>query len=215
MTTETPAKKKRDVLQTVSLTLSGLLSPLLVPTYACAMTLWITPLAILPERMRFVLAAIIFLITAAVPMGLIIYLMRTGRVSDSSISDRRQRTIPYLVTALAYVGAAMFLGYEHAPHWLSCFYSGAAFACLVALVVNTRWKISAHLTTMGGQCALTLFIATFRLGIVNMLAWISLMFVLAGAVGTARLYLHRHTPAQVYAGFALGFIVEWVFMCWL
>ncbi len=213
MTTETTSH--HNILHTIALTLSAVFSPLLVPTYACAMTLWITPLAILPERMRFAVAAVIFLITAAVPMGLIIYLMRTGKVGDSAISVRRQRTVPYLVTAIAYVGAAVFLGCEHAPRWLTCFYSGAAFACLVALAINTAWKISAHLTTIGGLCALVLFIATFRLGIVNMLAWVSVVFVLAGAVGTARLCLHRHTPGQVYAGFALGFIVEWIFMCWL
>lgn len=213
MSNETPSP--HNIVHTASLTLSAVLSPLLVPTYACAIALWITPLAILPERMRFALAAIIFLITAAVPMGVIIYMMRTGRVADSALSVRKQRTVPYLVTAIAYVCAAMFLGYEHAPRWMTCFYIGASMACLLALVINTAWKISAHLTTMGGLCALVLFIAAFRLGIVNMLVWVSVVFVLAGAVGSARLYLQRHTPAQVYAGFAMGLIVEWIFLCWL
>ncbi len=211
MSTETT----NPIVQKASLTLSAIFSPLLVPTYACAIALWITPLAILPERMRFALAAIIFLITSALPLGVIIYMMRTGKVADSALSDRKQRTVPYLLAALAYVGATVLLGFEHAPRWLTCFYAGAAFACLAALVVNTSWKISAHMTTMGGLCALVLFIATFRLGIVNMVAWVSVIFVMAGAVGSARLYLHRHTLAQVYAGFALGFTVEWVFMYWL
>lgn len=211
----TDQEKKGDALQTVSLTLSTIFSPLLVPTYACAIALWITPLAILPERMRFALAVLIFIITAALPMGTIIYLMRIGKVQDAALSERRHRTVPYLITAATYVAAAMFLGYEHAPRWLISFYVGATFACLIALVINTSWKISAHATTMGGLCTLVLFIGAFHLGIVNMLAWISVIFVITGAVMSSRIYLHRHTPAQVYAGFFLGLIIEWVFMCWL
>ena len=39
--------------------------------------------------------------------------------------------------------------------------------------------------------------------------------VLCGAVGTARLVLDKHTPAQVYAGWALGAACCTVFLSFL
>ncbi len=199
-------------LETVSMALSGVFSPLLVPTYACAVALWITPLAYLPERVRFLTSVVICLITAALPMATIIFLIKAGKVSDSAVSNRRERTVPYIVTSLCYLGAAFYMGFNRAPHWLTFFFAGACFACLLALVINTMWKISAHATTMGGLCGMILYIAMNNLGMVWMMWWISGAFLLTGAVGSARLYLNRHSPAQVYSGWIMGLVTTYLFM---
>jgi membrane-associated phospholipid phosphatase len=36
---------------------------------------------------------------------------------------------------------------------------------------------------------------------------LSLLFLIGGLVGTARLILEKHTNIQVYAGFVLGFLI--------
>ncbi|MCC8113708.1 MAG: hypothetical protein LIP03_06865 [Bacteroidales bacterium] len=192
--------------------LSAVFSPLLVPTYACAIALWITPLSVLSERIRLSVSLIVFAITALVPLGAILFLMRSGKVADPAISNRRERDIPYMITGLCYIGAALVLAYMHASHWLTFFYAGATFAVIAAVVINTWWKISAHTTTFGGLTAMVFFIAYHGYGIVWMMPWLSVVILLAGAIGSARLYLKRHSDAQVYAGFAMGFIVEYVFM---
>ncbi|MCM1451394.1 MAG: hypothetical protein NC102_03990 [Clostridium sp.] len=198
---------KKGIVNTASLVLSGVFSPLLVPTYACAIALWITRLSILPERTRFLLSLIVFMVTAVVPMAVIILMMRMGKVSDTAISDRKQRGIPFIVTALCYLGVFFFMNQIHAPHWLAMFFLGAFASTAVAMVINLFWKISAHGMVMGGLCALVLFIAYKGLGTVWMLPWITAAVLLAGAVGSARLYLGRHTPGQVYAGLVLGLVV--------
>lgn len=202
------------VIEKISLWLSAIFSPLLVPTYACAIALWITPLAMLSERTRLLLSLLIFAFTAAVPMATIIFMIRAGKVADSSISNRKERTIPYLVTLCCYLGAALFLWTKHAPLWLSNFFGGAAVAIIFALLVNNllKWKISAHSSCMGGLCAMVYFIAAHHFGIVMMMPWLVGAMMLAGAVGSARLYLRRHTQAQVYAGFLMGLVVEYVAM---
>lgn len=203
---------KKKWLENTSLTLSAVFSPILVPTYACALAFWITKLSFLPERTRLLVSIVVFLITAAFPMATIIFLIKSGKVSDAALSNKRERGLPYLITAIAYLGAAAYLGYQHAPHWLTFFYGGACFICLLALVINIGWKISAHATTMGGLCALSIFIAYHHLNVVWMMPWISAIFIFTGAVGSARLYLHRHSPAQVYAGFFMGIVIEYIFM---
>lgn len=192
--------------------LSGIFSPLLVPTYAMAMALWITNLAFLTERVRFIVSLVIFLITAAIPMATIIFMMRMGYVSDTSISDRKQRGVPYIVTGLCYVGAAVYLYVIHAPHWLAWFFIGAFASSAIALVINLWWKISAHGMVMGGLCAMLFFIAINHMAIVWMLPWITGGLIFSGAVGSSRLLLKRHTPWQVYCGWLMGFVVEYAFM---
>ncbi len=206
------SKGRKGIVNTISLVLSAVLSPLLVPTYACAIALWITHLAILPERTRFLVSLIVFLLTSAVPMGVIIFMMRSGKVGDSAISNRRERGVPFMVTAACYLIVWFFMWRIRAPHWLAMFFAGACASTVAAFVINLWWKISAHGMVMGGLCAMVLFIAIQGIGVVWMLPWITVAFLLAGAVGSARLYLGRHTPAQVYAGFMLGLCVEMAFL---
>ena len=207
-----PGHGPAGAVNTLSLLLTGVFSPLLVPTYACAMALWITHLAILPERTRFLVSLIVFLLTAAAPLAVIIFMMRAGKVSDSSISHRRERGVPFLVTALCYLGVYLFMTHIRAPHWLAMFYAGACASTVMAFVINLFWKISAHGMVMGGLCAMVLFIAVKGLAVVWMMPWITGVVLIAGAVGSARLYLGRHTPWQVYAGLLLGAAVESIFL---
>lgn len=207
-----PSREGKGFGRKVSLLLSAVFSPLLVPTYACAIALWITHLAILPERTRFFVSLIVFLITGAAPMATIIFMMRAGKVSDTAISHRKERGVPFIVTAVCYLGVYLFMASIRAPHWLGMFFAGAFASTMIAFVINLYWKISAHGMVMGGLCAMVLFIALDGLGVVWLMPWITGAVLLAGAVGSARLYLHRHTPGQVYAGLLLGLGVELLFL---
>lgn len=205
-------KSYNKALLIASQTLSAVFSPVLVPTIATFMALWLSRLSALPLGTRLSVAVIVFAITCLVPVAVIVMMMKMGKVSDSSISDRKQRGVPYTVTGLCYIATAVIMSVKYAPHWFVYFFAGAAVAVAIAFFINFAWKISAHGTTMGGLIALTVFLSARGLATAPMLPWIIAAVVAAGAVGSARLYLERHTPAQVYAGIALGFAVEYIAM---
>lgn len=196
----------------ISQTLSAVFSPLVVPTIAAFLSVWLSPLSSLSTGTRLSVVSIVFGLTCIAPMAVIIVMMKMGKVSDSSISNRKERVIPYTITGLCYIATAIVMALKHAPHWFVYFFCGAAVAVAIAFFINFSWKISAHGTTMGGLVALTIFLSAKGLAVAPMLPWILAAVVAAGAVGSARLYLKRHTPAQVYAGLALGFAVEYVAM---
>lgn len=206
-------KEKKTFLEKIALVLSTVFSPLVVPTLACAITFMITPLAQFGnETFRFTACFIVFCITTLVPVAVIAYLMRIGRVSDSAISDPRQRGIPYAVACVCFLLAAVYLWWVDMPHWLVMFFGGACFATLFAALINILWKISAHAITMGGLVALMAYIAINNYYIVAILPWLAGVIVASGLVGSARLLLHRHTVGQVYAGWFFGLVVELVFL---
>ena len=202
-------------MEQISKWLSAVFSPILSPTFVFAGALWITPLAEASERTRLISALGVFLITAMIPLATIIVLMRLGKVSDTAITDRRQRTLPFIVAILSYVGAALYIRGIHGPVWVTLFFLGAAAAATCALAINTRWKISAHATSMAGMTTFYVWLTTHGLCLYGMLPWISGCVLLCGAVGTARLVLDKHTPAQVYAGWALGAACCTVFLSFL
>ncbi|MDE6498858.1 MAG: phosphatase PAP2 family protein [Muribaculaceae bacterium] len=194
----------RPVLDRVAQIVSDVLSPLAVPTYCMAMAMWITPLQILPERTRMGATLGVAFITGIVPLCVLLLMLRAGMVSDLSLSRRRQRLVPMLVTVAAYLGAALYLHLLHAPVWLVAFFIGASLATTVAGIITIKWKISAHGCAMGGMAGMMLWLTAARMATVNAMLWLSIVIVLGGIVGTSRLILDRHTPAQVACGWLLG-----------
>ncbi len=186
--------------------LSIIFSPLLVPTYGMMLTAFLTLLLFLPTGLLWTAIGITFVLTAVLPASTIALLYRAGVISDPGLNSRQERFIPYGVVILCYLGCAFFFYRASAPVWLPLFFSGAALATLINVIVNLRWKISAHAAGMGGLVALLLRVVVSHYALVDMTVWISVAIILSGMVMTARVYLERHTLGQVLAGFADGFL---------
>ena len=187
--------------------LSVVFSPLFAATISLAIALWATPLARQAMSARLTVLAMVFVITALVPLGVIIALMRSGRVSDLAISDRRQRALPFAVTTACYLAGALLLRSCSAPAWLCGYFVGAAAAAAIAIIISTRWKISAHALGMGGITGMILWLAIKGLLTLSPLPAMAVAVIASGAVAAARIFLGRHTPAQTYAGWALALAI--------
>lgn len=186
--------------------ISFIFSPLLVPTYGVWVAMNTTVLSELPARVLWGVPGVTFLITCILPLMAIAGMWRLGSVSDPGLNERTERTAPFTVTAVSYILCAVYLSKANAPSWLVLFMVGATFATVVSLIVNRWWKISAHMAAMGGLFGLTVRIALSDFATADMLWWVAGVAVCCGLVGTARIGLERHTPWQVAAGWANGFV---------
>lgn len=184
--------------------ISIIFNPLLIPTFAMAMAMILTPMAGLPLLTRIGATAVITVLTAVLPMMLIISLHSLKMVSNTSLTERRERIIPYSATCVLYIIAMIYLSKASAPQWLTNMMFGATVALVAVTLISLRWKISAHLTGMGGLCAFIAVLST-TYGASPSVMWVLIASVLiSGIVGVARLGLGSHTPAQAGAGFLLG-----------
>ena len=144
-------------------------------------------------------------LTLLIPVILLLYMWRKGYIDSLHMHDSKQRTTPYIYTLICYCFWAYFL---HATLQLPIFMLlvaiGAIVALLIVTIINHWWKISAHLTGIGGllggicSFALNYSILPIYLIIIALLLSLLLMY--------ARLYLNAHTPLQVVCGFLLGLI---------
>jgi membrane-associated phospholipid phosphatase len=155
----------------------------------------------LPMPDSLIWAVIYGFVISLLPILFVIWLLNTGRIMELHMSDTSERHLPYLVGvacgALLYGIVVIFDG----PQLLKCL---ALFDMLIlsALgIINTRWLISFHASAISAAWVIT--------GL--MFGWAASLIVVPFviAVVIVRLYLKRHSPAQVAAGFLLGVISIW------
>ena len=194
----------------IAKTVSIILMPLFMPTYGIALLMFMPPYS-LPNmhfyRLLTISSTLFF--TCLIPGGLIFWMKKTGYISSLTLDERKQRTVPYLLSAISFIAWASFLMEKlHAPHYLVAVAIGAAVALLLVLLVNLRWKISAHLTGWGGFMG-GFFGICFQYGI-NPVSLLILLCLIAGLLIWARLYLHAHTPMQTVTGLYTGFFCSFI-----
>ncbi|MDE6085536.1 MAG: hypothetical protein K2G40_03935, partial [Muribaculaceae bacterium] len=145
-------------------------------------------------------------VTIMLPVIAIYILPATGRISAPLLNNRHDRTIPFAVTALCYLGLSGYLWKIHAPGWMTAFMLGAAALVGIVLIINSFWKISGHAAGLGGLTALTVFL-TYRGFSLGGLSLPAMIIILSGIVCTCRLLLNRHSLSQVAAGYFLSLVV--------
>lgn len=195
------------LLHILSQACSIVLYPMLMPLYGMLLffTSTQTLLPLLPTAYIVIGIVGTMVLTLVIPVILLLYMWRKGYIDSLHMHDSKQRTTPYIYTLICYCFWAYFL---HATLQLPIFMLlvaiGAIVALLIVTIINHWWKISAHLTGIGGllggicSFALNYSILPIYLIIIALLLSLLLMY--------ARLYLNAHTPLQVVCGFLLGLI---------
>jgi len=86
---------------------------------------------------------------------------------------------------------------------------GVAFALsFTYLLFNINIKTSLHMLGIGGIIGFVMVISyEYQL---NFNALLAGLFILAGLIGLSRLALNAHRPKEVYIGFMLGIISQWM-----
>ena len=186
--------------------LSTMFSPLLMPTYGVFLTLWVSVLCTMSYGRRVEVLLVCMSITCIIPLIFLSVLQHFKMVSNLHVDVREQRLIPYLFAAFCYAVAAYYLYYSHQPQWFIIFMVGGAVSVVVMAIINLKWKISAHMAGIGGVIALIYQIHVQGLSAFDLFWVLCLAILLAGALGSARLILRRHTIWQVLAGAVVGFL---------
>jgi membrane-associated phospholipid phosphatase len=207
---------ERSFEKKIAIIFSYLFHPLLMPTYGFAFLFftknYISELT--PLNLKLIILSVTAIFTFVLPTINAFILLKMGRIKSLEMETNSERIIPYSSTALYYFALFYLLHHENFPefyketviNFLNLLNLGAAISILLTLLINLKWKISAHTIGIGGLTGATLGMI-YRLQIDLQAFFIALLFC-SGIVGYARLKLRAHSPAQVYTGFILGFVIE-------
>ena len=189
--------------------ISWVFVPLLMPVYGILLIFNLSFLTYAPFSTKLVFTLIVFGANFLVPMILVLLLKKMGIIQDVGLNGRKERLIPYIITIVCLAGTGLFLYFKMAPLWVAMFYVGGALAGLINLIVNFWWKISAHAAGFAGVVAMLIEVIKAGPSADGMVWWIVGAIVCAGFLGSARIWLGRHTLMQVLAGTAVGFLCVW------
>lgn len=159
---------------------------------------------------KLIILSITFIFTFLLPTINALVLLKLGRIKSLEMETLNERIIPYTSAALYYFALFYLFFNAEFPNIFKILVLGAAFSILLTILISFKWKISAHTTGIGGIAGAAMGMI-YRLQL-DMLYILMLVIFISGIVGYARLKLNAHTPAQVYSGFVLGFLVELLLM---
>ncbi|REK17747.1 MAG: hypothetical protein DWQ37_05765 [Planctomycetota bacterium] len=170
--------------------ISDLLSPAALAVPALALGVWASDV---PGT--YLYALLYFAVAVPVPLAYLLWLLRTGRITDFHLPDRRERTGPFAVASGSALSAVGLLFYLHAPDAFLVPLVAALAQTLMLFAITLVWQISIHSATSAG-------LATFGFCTLGRAALV--LSLLVPLVIWARLYLRRHTLMQTLAGAAVG-----------
>lgn len=177
--------------------------PLLMPTYAMILLMQLPVFQILGLQYQLIAIIGTALFTAIFPALPILMMVRKGQIKDIFISNREERTMPYLFSMLAYFFWILFLWRTlQFPAEFTSLAIGTVISLILMVFINFKWKISAHTAGMGGFLGCVIGVS-YSVGI-NPLWLIILSLVVSGLVAISRIYLKAHTLSQTIGGFCLG-----------
>ena len=184
--------------QTPRTAVARVLSEVFQPPFTIAVQLILSPAASpgWPETWWY--GAIAALFTCVLPFGILLALVRAGRVTDHHVSQRTQRA-PVLAMAVGCVLAGLaVLAVLGAPASVLAMTVAIVAGIAFLAVVSLWWKVSGHASAIASSTTA----AVLLLGP----DWWPL-FLLVPLVGWSRVALGAHTLGQVVAGALVGPVV--------
>ena len=188
----------------VATVVSYILHPLLVPTYIIIFLLNMDVFLafMIPFSVRLWIITMFFTVTFTMPAMMIWMMYRRGIISSMQMEMRSERFYPLLLTTIFWVIGYVLLSRTGLPVIYYQYLLGGIAALIVAMGVNYFWKISLHMLGMGGLTGVFLGFS-FKIG-VDVFLLLSILILLSGLVGYARLKVNSHNPPQVYVGYIVG-----------
>ncbi len=191
------------------LIISAVFHPLIMPsigTYILLNSDISVPL--LDEDSKRVVLTVVVLCTFCLPLLFTLLLNYKKLIHLNFLSEKEDRIFPYIVTSLLFYMNFYLLRRMGVPFIIQLFSLTSVIAVIITLIVNMFWKISAHMTGIGGITAMVLILAQFFF--INVATYMFSVIIIAGTIGFSRLSLNEHTPAQIYTGFLGGLAITYL-----
>lgn len=194
------------ILKKISKAFSYLFHPLIMPSLGLIILFnsnsYISYLSFDAKKIIFL---IVFISTFLLPILFIPFYLFQNIIKNIEMDNHKERIIPLATTSVVYFFSYFMLHRLAVPHIIENFIFSALLTLLVLLLINIKWKISAHMMGIGG---LTGAVVAFSLLLgVNLYFYYLPIILISGLVASSRIILKMHNHKQIYFGWTIGFII--------
>ncbi len=157
--------------------------------------------------------------TILFPMVSIFMMKGLGFIDSIEMKDHKERVGPLLTTSIFYIW--MFLNFKrssYVPDYITYFLLGSTVSLFISFFITLFYKISLHAVAISGLIFGLYIVKTKyyfyewimpfldNTYVINADILILFLLLIAGLIGTCRLFLKEHTAQQIYTGYGVGFI---------
>lgn len=205
METATAQQKHPQIIRVLAQIISVVFHPLFITSYVGAFLIYLHPYAYATDTERVKLFRLIMFIfnTAFIPLFSVLLMWRLRLIDSLFLKSNKERIIPYVAAMICYFWAWLVTKNRmDSPDYVVHFMLGSFLAICAAFLINIYIKISMHTIAMGGMVTFFLlqaFAAEDTTGL-----YFSIAIAIAGLVGTARMIVSDHKPAEIYIGYLAG-----------
>ncbi len=190
--------------------ISYVFHPLLIPScfIAVLMSLNVFFALMIPVDARWKIILLVLITSAIFPMIVLYGMYRLRLIKSLAMETKEERLYPYLATSIfLFLTTYMIWQINISPVYYYVML-GASILAVITMLINIYWKISAHTVSIGG--VLGILIALQSVLLLDLLWLIAITILISGLVGFARLRVGSHTQAQIYTGYAIGFLTTFL-----
>lgn len=191
--------------------LSWIFHPIFIPVYVIAFMIYLHPtyFAGFSQQAKQQTLLVLLLNMVFFPLLSIVLLKALGFIESIYLHTQRDRIIPYIACSIFYFWAYLVFKKQGIyPNVLPSFIFGVFLSCNAALMANIYQKISIHAMGVGGWLGFFLVVAFSQ---TMLMTWpVSMVILIAGLVCTSRLLISDHTNKELYTGFFLGVICQFI-----
>ena len=185
---------------------SFLFHPLLMPTLGLLLLLNSgTYISLLDPAAKRALMFVMTLGTLLFPLMMLPILFYRRLLSSFQPSSREERVIPQLIILILYVITYVYFARLPLNKVIHCYVLATALVLAAVLILSIRVKICVHSAALGGMAGLV--VALVFLYETPLQGILMIVLLAGGLTASARLATGAQRPAEVYAGYLLGFTV--------
>jgi len=153
--------------------------------------------------------AVIFVGTYVFPIFLLILLKRFGMIESYHMKNIEKRKFPTLLfISISYI-LGNWLYKSTVVDVLSLFYFGYGLVLIFAYIfLHFKIKISLHTAAIGGLIGFLIYFSYYYK--INLIILISVFFLISGFIAYSRLRLHAHSIREVFLGYTIGILSQFV-----
>jgi hypothetical protein len=190
---------------------SFLFHPLFLTSYVAGFIIFIHPseFAGVPQREKIFRLISVFFISCFLPLFSILLCKPLGFIQSLYLRSSRERIIPYALVMFFYWWLwYVFHNLPNIAPALVKFLLGCFLAICGGWMGNIYFKISMHALGAGG---LLMFAILFSLNEPYASGtYLSIAVLVSGLVCTSRFIVSDHSAREIYSGFLLGLLAQWV-----
>ena len=182
--------------------ISMIFTPFYLPLVSLVALFIFSYMSRLPLFYQLKVVTLVYLFTVFLPSILIHLYRRYQGWTTFQMGRKERRMVPYISAIMCYFTCYYLMTVMRIPQFMANIVVTALAIQVVCALVNIWWKICIHMAGIGGMAGALLAISlVFQF---NPLWWLSVIILVAGLVGTARMILRQHSLRQIVGGFMVG-----------